>query len=84
MHDCLFMVSSMLSMKYKLLNIFTMSRTCELTNKRTIFGGARKHKRGSSGGGGVWQFKAQRTARTWKLNLKKVLFPLNRTILGNI
>jgi len=48
-----------------------MSRVCELTNKKTIFGGSRKHKRGSSGGGGVWQFKAQRTPRTWKLNLRK-------------
>ncbi|MCA9383153.1 50S ribosomal protein L28 [Candidatus Dojkabacteria bacterium] len=49
-----------------------MARKDDLTGKKTMFGGARKHQRGSSGGGGVWRFKAQRTARTWRPNLRKV------------
>jgi ribosomal protein L28 len=49
-----------------------MSRKCDITDKKKMFGGVRKHRRGSSGGGGVWRFKSQRTARTWKPNLKKV------------
>lgn len=49
-----------------------MARKCDITDKKIMFGGSRKHKRGSSGGGGVWRFKAQRTARVWKPNLKKV------------
>ncbi|MEI7578423.1 MAG: bL28 family ribosomal protein [bacterium] len=49
-----------------------MSNKCDITNKTIAFGGSRKHQRGSSGGGGVWRFKAQRTLRTWKPNLRKV------------
>ncbi len=49
-----------------------MSRECALTGTKTQYGGNRKHKRGSSGAGGVWRFKATRTTRTWKPNLKKV------------
>lgn len=36
-----------------------------------MFGGSRKHRRGSSGGGGVWRFKSQRTQKIWRPNLRK-------------
>lgn len=49
-----------------------MSNTDALTGKKTMFGGNRKHRRGSSGGGGAWSFRAQRTLRQWKPNLRKV------------
>ncbi len=49
-----------------------MSKQCQLTGRKTRYGGNRKHKKGSSGSGGVWRFKSQRTSRTWKPNLKKV------------
>jgi ribosomal protein L28 len=49
-----------------------MSRKCQLTGAKTQFGGNRKHKRGSSGAGGVWRYKAPRTNRTWKPNLRSV------------
>ena len=49
-----------------------MANRDALTGKRTMFGGNRKHRRGSSGGGGAWAFKAQRTLRQWKPNLRKV------------
>lgn len=49
-----------------------MSRVCELTGRKTSFGHNKKHRRGSSGGGGRWRFKAPKTNRTWKPNLKKV------------
>jgi len=39
---------------------------------KTQFGGSRKHKRGRSGAGGVWRFKAPRTSRTWQPNIRKV------------
>ena len=45
-----------------------MARTDQLTGKKTRFGGNRKHRRGSSGAGGTWRFKSQRTLRTWKIN----------------
>jgi ribosomal protein L28 len=53
-----------------------MSRKDEITGTKTQFGGNRKHKRGSSGAGGVWRFKSTRTLRNWKPNLRevKVLF----------
>ncbi|MEP7103522.1 MAG: 50S ribosomal protein L28 [Candidatus Dojkabacteria bacterium] len=54
-----------------------MARVCELTGKKTSFGGNHKHRRGSSGGGGVWQHKAQNTNRTWKPNLRKVKLTIN-------
>ena len=57
---------------YQRNRIQIMARVDELTGKKTMFGGSRKHKRGSSGGGGVWRFKAQRTSRTWRPNLRKV------------
>lgn len=53
-----------------------MSRIDEITGIKTRHGGNRKHRRGSSGSGGVWRFKSQRTLRTWRPNLRivKVLF----------
>ncbi len=49
-----------------------MSRQCQLTGAKTQHGGNRKHKRGSSGAGGVWRYKAPRTSRTWQPNLRSV------------
>lgn len=49
-----------------------MANKDALTGKKTMFGGNRKHRRGSSGGGGAWAFRAQRTLRQWKPNLRKV------------
>ncbi len=49
-----------------------MAKKCDLTGKKTVFGGNRKHRRGSSGGGGKWRFKAQRTSRKWEPNLRTV------------
>lgn len=49
-----------------------MSRECEITGRKTSFGGNKKHRRGSSGGGGMWAFKAPNTRRKWKPNLRKV------------
>ncbi|MFS8131107.1 MAG: large ribosomal subunit protein bL28 [Candidatus Dojkabacteria bacterium] len=54
-----------------------MARVDELTGKKTGFGGNHKHRRGSSGGGGVWRFKAPNTKRTWKPNLRKVKLTVN-------
>lgn len=54
-----------------------MARKDELTGKKTAFGGRQKHRRGSSGGGGVWKFKAPNTKRTWKPNLRKVKLTIN-------
>jgi ribosomal protein L28 len=54
-----------------------MSRVCELTGSKTAFGGNHKHRRGKSGGGGVWKFKAPNTKRTWKPNLRKVKVEVN-------
>lgn len=44
----------------------------DIIGKRKRFGGSRKHRKGSSGSGGVWAFKAQRTLRNWKVNSRKV------------
>jgi len=49
-----------------------MARECELTGRKTSFGNRKKHRRGKSGAGGVWRFKAPKTRRTWKPNLRKV------------
>lgn len=49
-----------------------MARKCELTGRKTRTGHAKQHNRGSSGGSGVWRFKAPKTKRTWKPNLRKV------------
>ncbi len=48
-----------------------MANRDALTGKGSMFGGHRKHRRGSSGGGGAWAFRAQRTLRQWKPNLRK-------------
>jgi len=48
-----------------------MSRVCELTGRKTTYGHNMKHRRGSSGGGGAWKFRAQKTRRTWEPNLRK-------------
>lgn len=54
-----------------------MSRVCELTGRKTSFGGNHKHRRGKSGGGGVWSAKAPNTKRQWKPNLRKVKLEVN-------
>ncbi len=54
-----------------------MARKCEITGKKTSFGGNKKHARGSSGGGGMWSFKAPNTNRKWKPNLRKVKVEIN-------
>jgi large subunit ribosomal protein L28 len=56
-----------------------MSRVCDLSGKKTAFGQSRKHKRGSSGGGGHWRFKAQATKRTWRPNLRKLKVMIDGT-----
>jgi len=43
-----------------------MARTCYFCGKSTTFGGNRKHKYG-----GGWAFRAQRTSRKLKPNLRK-------------
>ena len=59
-----------------------MANRDELTGKGSMFGGHRKHRRGSSGGGGAWSFRAQRTLRQWKPNLRKVR--LEEVLTGKI
>jgi len=54
-----------------------MSRVCEITGKKTSFGGNHTHQRGKSGGGGAWKHKAVNTRRTWKPNLRKVKLEVN-------
>jgi large subunit ribosomal protein L28 len=54
-----------------------MSRQCEITGRKTSFGGSHTHQRGSSGGGGLWAKKAPNTKRTWKPNLRKVKVVIN-------
>jgi large subunit ribosomal protein L28 len=54
-----------------------MSKICELTGRKTSFGNRKQHRRGKSGSGGVWNFKAPKTRRTWKPNLRKVKVEIN-------
>ena len=49
-----------------------MTKVCFICEKSVVKGGNRKHRRGSSGGGGSWRFKSQRTIRTWKPNFRKI------------
>jgi len=49
-----------------------MSRVCDLTGSKKAFGHNMKHRRGSSGGGGKWRFKAHKTNRIWTPNLRKI------------
>ena len=43
-----------------------MARKCDVTGKKTIIGAKRKHKHSEG-----WKFRAQKTSRTWKPNLRK-------------
>jgi ribosomal protein L28 len=56
-----------------------MSRVCDLSGKRTAYGHNKKHRRGSSGGGGRWRFKAPKTNRTWEPNLRKLKVNIDGT-----
>jgi len=49
-----------------------MSRVCDITGTKKAFGHNMKHRRGSSGGGGKWRFKSQKTNREWVPNLRKI------------
>jgi len=49
-----------------------MSRVCEISGKKTAFGGSHTHRRGKSGGGGIWSKKAPNTKRKWYPNLRTV------------
>lgn len=57
-----------------------MSKVDEITGAKVNFGGNRKHRRGSSGAGGNWRFKSQRTTRTWTPNLRKVKVLFNGVV----
>lgn len=59
-----------------------MARECDLTGKKKMFGGNRKHVRGSSGSGGAWAFKSQRTSRSWAPNLRKTR--VRSTVTGEV
>lgn len=54
-----------------------MARVCELSGKKTRTGHRIQHRRGSSGSGGTWNYKAPKTKRTWKPNLRKVKVDIN-------
>lgn len=55
-----------------------MSRVCEATGKKKMFGGNRQHNRGKAGGtSGPWAFKATRTLHQWKPNLRSVKVNVN-------
>ncbi len=49
-----------------------MAKVDALTGVSTSRGHKKKHRRGSSGGSGVWRFKAPKTNRSWEPNLRKV------------
>lgn len=44
-----------------------MGKVCYFSGKKTTYGNSRKHNYG-----GGWAFRAQRTSRTWKPNLRKI------------
>ncbi len=44
-----------------------MSRQCFFCKKKVEFGGSRRHKYG-----GGWEYRAQRTSRKFKPNLRKI------------
>ena len=50
-----------------ILLIAVMSRTCFFCDKGVVAGGHRKHKYG-----GGWEFRAPRTTRKFKPNLRKI------------
>lgn len=43
-----------------------MANKCQVTGKKTIIGNKRRHKHSEG-----WKFRAQKTSRTWKPNLRK-------------
>lgn len=49
-----------------------MARKCELTGRKVSTGHKKQHKRGSSGSGGAWNYKAPKTKRIWQPNLRKI------------
>jgi len=49
-----------------------MSRLCDLSGRKTSTGNHKKHRRGSSGGGGAWAYRAQKVKRNWYPNLRKI------------
>lgn len=51
-----------------------MSRSCYFCGKGVAFGGNRKHKYG-----GGWAYRAQRTSRKYKPNLRKIKIEENGT-----
>ena len=57
-----------------------MTKFCFICQKTAVTGGNRKHRRGSSGGGGAWRFKSQRTLRSWKPNLRPITINENGTV----
>lgn len=56
-----------------------MARKCEITGRKTSTGHRKQHRRGQSGSGGIWNFKAPKTKRTWKPNLRKIKVNINGT-----
>lgn len=54
-----------------------MARVCEISGRKTISGNRIQHRRGKSGSGGVWNYKAPKTKRTWKPNLRKIKVMVN-------
>jgi len=61
------LIGNFLCKIFTLLNLLTMSRICYFTGKTTTIGNQRKHNYG-----GGWAFRAHRTTRTWKPNLRKL------------
>jgi len=57
-----------------------MAKVCELTGRKTSFGNRKQHRRGSSGSGGTWNFKAPKTRRQWKPNLRVNIDGQSKTI----
>ncbi|MCA9386433.1 50S ribosomal protein L28 [Candidatus Dojkabacteria bacterium] len=56
-----------------------MARVCEISGRKTRTGNRIQHRRGKSGSGGAWNYKAPKTKRTWKPNLRKVKVNINGT-----
>jgi|GEM_PF-1193968 len=65
-----------------------MARTCEVSGVSTRYGSSTKHKRGSSGAGGVWRFKGPKTKRNWAPNLRLVMAqyttPTGKQVVGKV
>ena len=54
-----------------------MSKVCEISGRKTRSGNRIQHRRGKSGSGGTWNFKAPKTKRKWKPNLRKIKVNIN-------